>query len=247
MGGKGDGIHRRRYLWTDLICLLIMIPLLTLCAWLAISSNQDERSASSRKFPWQSFFLGLLCSLLLLVFNIWLMFSLRYHHQSWKLWRKEQSYIVLSETVKRKKVINVKRDSQNPNVIIQSNKQEQSQQFKRLDIPESDETSMKPNKTIGDSELAINTIRQQCLNTENDSGPVWCMKTEICDEITNTGENDGTTIYNKLRTLSSEEVTIKGDTKHAVQTEPISFKSSLSVFTVPKEPCANDTVNDAKN
>ncbi|RTG89025.1 uncharacterized protein DC041_0003657 [Schistosoma bovis] len=113
-----------------------MVPLLTLCAWLAISSNQDEKSANSRRFPWQSFFLGLLCSLLLLVFNIWLMVFFRYHHQSWKLWRKEQTYIVLSETVKRKKVMNIKGDSQNPNLIIQNNKQEQNQQLRRLDMPE---------------------------------------------------------------------------------------------------------------
>ncbi|CAH8453858.1 unnamed protein product [Schistosoma margrebowiei] len=247
MGGKGDGIHRRRYLWTDLICLLIMIPLLTLCAWLAISSNQDEKSANSRRFPWQSFFLGLLCSLLLLVFNIWLMFSFRYHHQSWKLWRKEQSYIVLSESVKRKKVMDIKRDPQNPNLIIQNNKQEQNQQLKRLDMLESNETSMKPNKTIDDSELAINRIRQQCLNAESYSGPIWNMKSEICDEITNTGGIDSTMIHNKLKTLSTEEVTVKEDshTEHVVQTEPMSFRSSLSVFTVPTESCVNDTLNEA--
>ncbi|VDP59480.1 unnamed protein product [Schistosoma curassoni] len=176
-------------------------------------------------------------------------FSLRYHHQSWKLWRKEQTYIVLSETVKRKKVMNIKGDSQNPNLIIQNNKQEQNQQLRRLDMPESNETSMKPNKTIDDSELAINTIRQQCLNTESYSGPIWNMKSEICDEITNTGGNDTPMIHNKLKTLSAEEVTIKEDnyTEHVVQTEPMSFRSSLSVFIVPTESCANDTLNEATN
>ncbi|VDP18412.1 unnamed protein product [Schistosoma margrebowiei] len=174
-------------------------------------------------------------------------FSFRYHHQSWKLWRKEQSYIVLSESVKRKKVMDIKRDPQNPNLIIQNNKQEQNQQLKRLDMLESNETSMKPNKTIDDSELAINRIRQQCLNAESYSGPIWNMKSEICDEITNTGGIDSTMIHNKLKTLSTEEVTVKEDshTEHVVQTEPMSFRSSLSVFTVPTESCVNDTLNEA--
>lgn len=42
--------------------------------------------------------------------------------------------------------MNIKGDSQNPNLIIQNNKQEQNQQLRRLDMPESNETSMKPNK-----------------------------------------------------------------------------------------------------
>ncbi|CAH8448380.1 unnamed protein product [Schistosoma turkestanicum] len=205
MGGNGVGTHRRRYLWTDLICLLIMVPLLILCAWLAISSNQDGANTNAKRFPWQSFFLGLLCSLLLLVFNIWLTFSLRYHHQSWKLWRKEQTYIVLSDAVKRKKVINIGFDPQNPASVMHCYKQERNQQVKQLNTTESNETVTRLNKTINDSELETNTIRQQFSNAENYSAPMRNIESEVCDELTNHRKDDSPMISNKMEILSTKE------------------------------------------
>ncbi|CAH8486224.1 unnamed protein product [Heterobilharzia americana] len=135
-GGEGDGIHRRKHLWTDIICLLLMLPLLTLCTWLTISSSQEEIGINRRGFPWQSFSLGLLCSLLLLVFIIWLTFSVRYHHQSWRIWRIDQSCIVLAEDINKAKILDEKYDIEYQNVVVQSDIQEQ------ITMPRSNEADL---------------------------------------------------------------------------------------------------------
>ncbi|KAK4472616.1 hypothetical protein MN116_003852 [Schistosoma mekongi] len=242
MGGKGDGSHRRRHLWTDLICLLIMLPLLTLCAWLAISSNQEEDINNTKRFPWQSFFLGSLCSLLLLVFNIWLMFSLRYHHQSWKLWRKEQCYIVLSESIKRKKVMNIKCSPNNSNLMIQCDKQEQNQKFKHLDMTITNKTNMRLNNTIEDDcELATNSALEQFKNSGNYSTSVCSIKSEIYNELNDSSVNDEPMTSDNVETISiKEEMILKEKiVKRIDQRESI---NSFTACVMPIVPSENDAL-----
>ncbi|KAA3678466.1 uncharacterized protein DEA37_0002886 [Paragonimus westermani] len=93
-GGQGENRPRRRHLWTDCICLFIMLPLMTLCAWLtALSGRTDE----GVRFSWQGLSLGSLFGILFCVFFVWLVFSVRYHRQSWQLWRKNNQHISLRE------------------------------------------------------------------------------------------------------------------------------------------------------
>ncbi|KAF5398695.1 hypothetical protein PHET_08353 [Paragonimus heterotremus] len=71
-----------------------MLPLMTLCAWLtALSGRTDE----GMRFSWQGLSLGSLFGILFCVFFVWLVFSVRYHRQSWQLWRKNNQHISLCE------------------------------------------------------------------------------------------------------------------------------------------------------
>ncbi|CAL8107012.1 unnamed protein product [Calicophoron daubneyi] len=98
-GGRGESQIRRRHLWTDCICLLIMLPLMVLCAWLTAASGKS--SGHSSEFSWQAFSLGLLFAVLFSIFIVWLMFSIRYHRQSWKMWRHNNQLITLRDSAGR--------------------------------------------------------------------------------------------------------------------------------------------------
>ncbi|GAA55725.1 E3 ubiquitin-protein ligase MARCH2, partial [Clonorchis sinensis] len=69
-GGEGEYRARRRHLWTDCVCFVIMIPLMILCAWLTAASARSE--GSPVRFSWQSISLGSLFAVLFVVFVIWI-------------------------------------------------------------------------------------------------------------------------------------------------------------------------------
>ncbi|TGZ72368.1 hypothetical protein CRM22_002126 [Opisthorchis felineus] len=94
-GGEGEYRARRRHLWTDCVCFVIMVPLMILCAWLTAASARSE--GSPIRFSWQSISLGSLFAVLFVVFVIWIVFSIRYHYQSWLQWRHDNQNITLIE------------------------------------------------------------------------------------------------------------------------------------------------------
>ncbi|CAH8830395.1 unnamed protein product [Trichobilharzia szidati] len=247
-GGNGDGVHRRKHLWTDFICLLLMLPLLTLCAWLTVSSSQEEIGTNQRSFPWQSFSLGLLCSLLLVVFTIWLTFSVRYHHQSWKIWRVDNSYIVLSGNVNKNKIMSIKCDLESHSVTVRPNIQNENQP-KHLVTCRYSETDTEHDQVSEDTnKLSNDTLKQNSFNNiENYCSPICSASLDIHDDLSYVLENDTNESCNKKNnvTLEGEQVDDCYNSEpvtNETQATPV-FNSLCVTVTLPTT-SENNSVNE---
>uniref|UniRef100_A0A915DP19 RING-CH-type domain-containing protein n=1 Tax=Ditylenchus dipsaci TaxID=166011 RepID=A0A915DP19_9BILA len=92
-----NAVTERQTLITDILCFLVLTPLVILsvivCVSLAVDFIDDDKEEPTKGLPKVEICLGLLSLsfVLLLAYGIWLSATLHFHRKSFKLWQEQNS------------------------------------------------------------------------------------------------------------------------------------------------------------